>query len=49
MSTGPKMKAFGAMLSAALLVLLAACTSLPGVTVSRTQDGSAPPVAVSVT
>jgi predicted Zn-dependent protease len=47
MTLGPTKKALGAVASAALMVLLAACSSLPGVSVSRTQDLSAPPVQAS--
>lgn len=47
MSAALKFKAFGAVLSVALLALVTACTSLPGVNVRRTQDQSAPPVQVS--
>lgn len=42
MSAQPIFKAFGATLAAAVLVLLAACSSLPGVTVSRTEGPNAP-------
>ncbi|MDC9826508.1 M48 family metalloprotease [Devosia sp. ZB163] len=44
MSTKPMSKAFGKTLGAGLLVLLAGCTSLPGVTPSRTGGQNVPPI-----
>lgn len=45
MSSRSIIKAFGIPLAAVLLAVLAACTSLPGVTVSRTEGQNAPVVA----